>query len=79
MGRPKIYKDEEERIHHKKEAGKRATAKYLENRQRVHSTFTKDEYTLIKRLSDEKGIAPTTYVHDATMRTARQEEAKKRQ
>lgn len=78
MARPRKYKDEEERYRAQRGIENRAVKKYYEDKQRIHTTFTKEEYARISDAAKRNGISPTRYVKEAALiRVEKEQEPKK--
>ena len=68
-----IASSDKEREERRKAAVKRANEKYLSERHRMQATFTREESEMIAIAAKGKGIAPTTYVHDAAVTAAKRD------
>ena len=62
---------DEERTERRRAAVNRANEKYLANRHRMQATFTHEEYEVIAAAAKIKGLAPTTFMHDAALEKAK--------
>lgn len=66
----KKAKSDAERSERRNAALKKANEKYYDSRLRINITLTQEEYRLLKKAAEEKGVTPTTFAHDATIKAA---------